>query len=274
MNRAGYSILALPLDIKLYLLFSVPDSQTLFSLAKTCKTFYAAFVAHKASLLRFARLKELHVNRLFLSGYAINCLWRDSTQTKSGVLELCAYMRRTYFYTHEFGPSGERGSLVGLMEQLGDRCSPLRGLMRSHDPAIDVAINGIGTSPQFYDEASQAVDVLHELVDRFWIFWNRLPTEDREEYYDSYLVTRKIVMRSILGIWILRLLQAKNGPYPPLHFYQENGIEKLSKAATDDSDTCMMGFFEEVTGGEWKGGMNQKYGFSCWCCFSKEVSIW
>ncbi|KAF3178690.1 hypothetical protein TWF788_007420 [Orbilia oligospora] len=244
MNRAGYSIFAPPLDIKLYLLFSVPDSQALFSIAKTCKTFYAAFAAHKASLLRSARLKELHVNRLFLAGYAINCLWKDSTQrTKTGVLELCAYMHRTYFYTHEFGPSGECGNLVGLMEQLGERCSPLRRLMRSHDLAIDVAINGIGTSSHFYDEASQAVDVLHELVDRFWIFWNRLPIEDRDEYYDSYLVTRKIVMRSILGMWILRLLQAKNGPYPPLHFYQENGIEKLSKAASDNSDTCMMGIF-------------------------------
>ncbi|KAF3082266.1 hypothetical protein TWF102_001235 [Orbilia oligospora] len=109
------------------------------------------------------------------------------------------------------------------MEQLGDRCSHLRGLMRSHDPAIDVAINGIGTSPQFYDEASQAVDVLHELVDRFWIFWNRLPTEDRKECYDSYLVTRKIVMRSILGMWILRLLQAKNGPYPHYIFIKKTG---------------------------------------------------
>ncbi|KAK6498257.1 hypothetical protein TWF506_004496 [Arthrobotrys conoides] len=167
----------------------------------------------------------------------------------------------TYFYTHEFGPSGERGSLAGLMEQLEDRCSRLRGLVRSHDPAIDVAIDGIGTSPQFFDEASQAVAVFHELVDRFWIYWNRLPVENREEYYDSYLVTRKIVLRSILGMWVLRLLQAEGGPYPSLHFYQENGIEKLSEVASDDSDTCMMGLFEEVTGGEWKGVHEPKVWF-------------
>ncbi|KAK6495030.1 hypothetical protein TWF481_003058 [Arthrobotrys musiformis] len=215
-QRKGCPILALPLDIKLHLLASVPDSQTLFSLAKTCKPFYDAFTTHETSLLRSARLKELYANRLFLAGYAVNCLWKDSTwRTRSRIRGTCAYIRKTYFSTDEFGPSGEPGSLAGLVEQLEDNSSRLRTLMRSHDPAVDVSIDGMGTSPDFFSAASQAVDVLHELVDRFWIFWNRLPLEDRNEFYDSYLVTRRIVLRSILGMWILRILQAESGPYPP-----------------------------------------------------------
>ena len=170
-------------------------------------------------------------------------------------------MSSTYFSAHEIGPSGERGGLVGLIEQMKNRSSHLRELMRSHDPTIDVTIDGMGTSPQFYSEASQAVNALHELTDRFWIFWNRLPVGDRDEYCDSYLVTRKIVLRSILGLWILKLLQSENGPHPPLHFYQENVIEKLSEAASGDSDICMMGFFEDVTEREWKGGHGPKVWF-------------
>ncbi|KAK6519174.1 hypothetical protein TWF281_003863 [Arthrobotrys megalospora] len=261
-RRKGCPILDLPLDIKLCLLSSVPDSKTLFSLSRTCRSFYAAYTTHEASLLRSARLRELRTNPLFLASYAINCLWNGSTpRTKGGVIELCSYIRGTYFSTNEFGPSGESGSLRGLIEQLGDDKSRLRGLMRSHDPDIDVQIDETDTSARFHGEASQAIDALHELVDRFWIFWNRLPVEERDEFYDSYLVTRRIVLRSILGLWILRILQAENGPYPPLHFYQEDGIQKLSDAADDDSDVCMMGLLEDVTGEEWRGGHEPKVWF-------------
>lgn len=95
------------------------------------------------------------MNCLFLAEYAINRLWKDSTwRTRGQVVKLCVHMRGTYFSTNEFGPGGERGSLVGLKDQLKDGSSRLRGLMRSHDPTIDVKVGGMGTSPQFHEEAS------------------------------------------------------------------------------------------------------------------------
>ncbi|KAK6334527.1 hypothetical protein TWF730_003741 [Orbilia blumenaviensis] len=260
-RRKGCPILDLPLDLKLYLLSNVPDSQTLFALAKTCKAFYTAFAAHQASLLRSARLKQLYQNRFFLASCAINCLWTDPALNKRGAVELCSYMRETYFSTHLYGPSGESGTPRGMMEQLEDKSSYLRGLMRSQDPDIDMRIDRIGTSPEFRHEASQAVDALHELVDRFWIFWNRIPIEERKEFYDSYLVTRRIVLHSILGMWMLRLLQAESGPHPPLHFYQDDGREKLSEAADDHSQICMQGLFEDVIGRRWPGGHEPKVWF-------------
>lgn len=48
---------------------------------------------------------------------------------------------------------------------------------------------------------------------------------------------------------------------PSITLYQENGIGKLFEAASDDLDTCMMGLFEGVIGGERSGGHEPKVWF-------------
>ncbi|KAF3941929.1 hypothetical protein ABW19_dt0205299 [Dactylella cylindrospora] len=136
--------------------------------------------------------------------YQLNCIWRHYDRSKVGVIDLTGNIRyhiyQNYFTLEELEDCWIY-SIAGLMKQLymPPRTAWVRLIIRSAGEDVHREIERIDKSVLFYREAEESVDRIYSLADAFFARWD-------------VSIERRVVINSIILLWVVHILKAEDGP--------------------------------------------------------------